>query len=204
MNPIRLLLVSIFTLTIGWASAQNDTINKVEIEVTNSDTIQGSLSDSSLMKLHSPKKAAIFSAIIPGAGQVYNKKYWKVPVIYILGGGLVYLVSSNYNEYQRYRTTYIARVDSNSSHTDQFPFMSNAGVQSEMERYQKNYELAAVGVALVYILQVVDASVDAHLSSFNVSDDLSLRIRPTIQTSPYQIQRGIAPSFGLKLNLRFR
>jgi len=196
----------------GNLNAQNEADSSfsdhVKIESNSTNTINGAFSDSTLMKIHSPKKAAILSAIIPGAGQVYNKKYWKLPLIYGAGLGMVYIFTVNYKEYNRYRDSYITRVnfekDSTYSGPDHFPTISNSGLQSESERTQKNYELAAVGIALVYALQIVDAAVDAHLKTFDVSDDLSLSVRPTIMSNPYQMTQGVSPTLGFRLNLRFK
>ncbi|MGB0390529.1 MAG: DUF5683 domain-containing protein [Salibacteraceae bacterium] len=197
------LLLIILTISYSGKS-QTDTTDQLVVKVESTEVIEGTQADSSLMKIHSPKKAAIFSAIIPGAGQVYNKKYWKLPLIYGAGIGMVYILSTNYKSYEKYRESYITRVDSTSTGTDYFPTISNSGLQSEIERTQKNYELAAVGIALVYILQIVDATVDAHLKTFDVSDDLSLAIRPAILSAGLNYQTGISPTVGLKLNLRLK
>ena len=121
---------------------------------------------------------------------------------------MAYIVSINYREYNKYRESYITRVNFEKDSTyigpDHFPTISNAGLQSESERTQKNYELAAVGFALVYALQIVDAAVDAHLKTFDVSDDLSLSVRPTLMSNPYQLTQGVSPTLGFKLNLHFR
>lgn len=201
----KLFFISLFFLSIPLVGqSQIDTTQQLVVKTNPSQVIQGTETDSSLMKIHSPKKAAIFSAILPGAGQVYNKKYWKVPLVYGVGLGMAYIISTNYRDYEKYRESYITRIDTNSTGTDYFPFISNSGLQSEIERTQKNYELAVVGIALVYVLQIVDATVDAHLKTFDVSDDLSLAIRPAILGSGFNYQRGLSPTVGLKVNLRLK
>ncbi|MBD77656.1 MAG: hypothetical protein CL840_01790 [Crocinitomicaceae bacterium] len=201
------VVVAILALT-GAVYSQTDSARVVtEEDVVADQVVAGTVADSSVMKKHSPKKAALFSAIIPGGGQVYNKKYWKVPVIYAVGFGMAYLVSYNYGQYQLYRESLETRVNQenmDSSGTDHFPTISKEGLRTESQRFQKNYELAIVGVALVYILQIVDASVDAHFKTFDVSDDLSMSVRPSIMGNPYQMAQGIAPTVGFKLNLRFK
>ena len=175
---------------------QDSSAALVKIETIAADTVRGTIADSTLMKIHSSKKAALLSAIIPGGGQVYNKKYWKIPLIYGAGIGL------------KYRDSYITRIsaakDSSYVGPDYFENISNSGLQSESERTQKNYELAAVGIVLVYALQIVDATVDAHLKTFDVSDDLSLGIRPAVIGNPYSMARGIAPTLGFRVNLKFK
>lgn len=205
MSLIRIISLLIFALLHGITYAQIEVEDEqVEVEVNASKTIEGDIPDSLLVKKHSPKKAALFSAVLPGAGQIYNKKYWKLPIVYGAGLGMVYLLVNNYRNYETYRETYISRVDTNSNATDHFPFMSNSGVQSEIERYQKNYELAAIGVVLVYVLQIVDATVDAHLYTFDVSDDLSMSVKPKVMSNPFELSRGRIPTVGLSLNLRLK
>ncbi len=188
--------------------AQDSSAALVKTETIAADTFRSTIADSTLMKIHSSKKAALLSAIIPGGGQVYNKKYWKIPLIYAAGIGLAYVFSINYREYNKYRDSYITRIsvekDSSYVGPDYFKNISNSGLQSESERTQKNYELAAVGIVLVYALQIVDATVDAHLKTFDVSDDLSLGIRPTVIGNPYSMARGIAPTLGFRVNLKFK
>ena len=187
---------------------QDSSAALVKIETIAADTVRGTIADSTLMKIHTSKKAALLSAIIPGGGQVYNKKYWKIPLIYGAGIGLAYVFSGNYREYNKYRDSYITRIsvekDSSYVGPDYFENISNSGLQSESERTQKNYELAAVGIVLVYALQIVDATVDAHLKTFDVSDDLSLGIRPAVIGNPYSMARGIAPTLGFRVNLKFK
>ncbi len=193
---LGLLLVLFSPLIYG----QND--DDVAIRSESTDTVNLSVSDSSLMKQHSPKKAAVLSAILPGAGQVYNQKYWKVPLIYAVGGGLVYLSVNSYKQYNLYRDSYIATIDTNSDKTNHFPNINASGLESEMRRHQRNMELAIAGAALVYLLQIVDATVDAHLKYFDVSDNLSLSFRPSIMMP--DLYRMRPPGMGLKIKLRFK
>ncbi|UTW60865.1 hypothetical protein KFE98_12610 [bacterium SCSIO 12741] len=197
----KCLLLGLFLCVLSpvlWG--QNDDDVAIRAEAT--DTVHLAISDSALMRQHSPKKAAILSAVIPGGGQIYNQKYWKVPLIYAVGGGLVYLSINSYNQYNRYRDSYIATIDSTSDKTNHFPNINASGLESEMRRHQRNMELAIAGVALVYLLQIVDATVDAHLKYFDVSDNLSLSFRPSV-TMP-DLYRMQPPGLGLKIKLRFK
>lgn len=130
---------------------------------------------------HSPSKAALFSAVIPGTGQVYNKKYWKVPIIY---GLLSYTVSSainNANVSEDYKASFIESINNktitNLAHQD----LSAETLKNRVLKYRKNRDYMMVFSILVYVLNIVDASVDAHMFEFNVSDDLSLNVAPTLQ-----------------------
>jgi hypothetical protein len=127
---------------------------------------------------HSPKKAAWMSAVLPGLGQIYNRKYWKLPIIY--GGFAVagYLGYSYYNRYQLYNETYRVRMGLSADGTDHFPGRSDAFVLEFRNYYRRNFELTCVVGGILYLLNVIDASVDAHLFSFDVSEDLSMKIHP--------------------------
>ena len=122
-----------------------------------------------------PKKAALYSAILPGAGQVYTKKYWKVPVIY---GGLItsaYYINESNDLYQLYKSTYLNRLDGDFNDNLNY---SDSDLRTLTEHYRRNREVSALLFTLTYILNIVDASVNAHLFDYDVSEDLSLHIQP--------------------------
>lgn len=122
-----------------------------------------------------PKRAGLYSAIIPGAGQVYTKKYWKVPIIY---AGLItsaYYIKENHDLYDLYKTTYLNRIDGNTS--DNLDY-TNANLVTLTEHYRRNREVSALLFTLTYVLNIVDASVSAHLFDYDVSEDISLHIQP--------------------------
>lgn len=125
---------------------------------------------------HSPKKAALFS-LIPGGGQLYNKKYWKVPVIYACYGGLAYGFNFNQKEYIIYRNA--LRNNLNGVH-DAYSVYSEETLDNAYKFYKNRRDLCVIGGIALYLLNIVDAAVDAHLYTFNVSDDLSLNIHPTL------------------------
>ena len=122
-----------------------------------------------------PKKAGLYSAILPGSGQIYTKKYWKVPVIY---GGLItsaYYINESNDLYQLYKSTYLNRLDGD--FTDNLNY-SDSDLRTLTEHYRRNREVSALLFTLTYILNIVDASVNAHLFDYDVSEDLSLHIQP--------------------------
>ncbi len=132
-------------------------------------------------KTHSPRKATIFSTIVPGLGQAYNKKYWKIPVIYAGIGAFAYLSIDNNNEFNRFKTAYKQRID---GETDEFyGILNDQALLNEMDRWRKFRDYCIVGGLVFYILQIVDANVDANLYDFDVSDDLSLRILPDFRSN---------------------
>ncbi len=135
----------------------------------------------SLSLKHSPSKAALYSAILPGAGQVYNKKYWKVPVLYAGLGTLIYFIKFNDDKYDIYKDAFIKRVDGDEGTVDDYVgIYSDQDLQRLKEFYRRNRDLSIIGVSLLYVLNIVDASVDAHLFYFNVSEDLSLNWSPSL------------------------
>ena len=120
------------------------------------------------------RKATIMSACLPGLGQIYNRKYWKAPIIYAALGGLVYWGIDNQNKYQYYSDNLRLEAATGSNNT---PY--NQDQLTVLKNQNKKYrDYAIMGSALVYLLNVVDANVDAHLKTFDVSNDLSLHIKP--------------------------
>ncbi len=111
------------------------------------------------------------SAVLPGAGQVYNRKYWKVPFVYAglgLGG---YLTWRQWQQYQTYRQAYAQRL---AGKADPFPYLSDAQLKEYILCYRTNLEWAAAFTLAWYGLNILDAVVDAHLATFDISDNLTL------------------------------
>jgi len=134
---------------------------------------------------HSPLKASLFSTVLPGLGQAYNKKYWKIPVIYGSIGILGYLFYENKKNYILYRDVYLGRISDDPNNTDQFiGIYTTDNLKIIKDYYRKNLELNIIMALAVYVLSIIDASVDAHLMEFDVSDDLSINLSPAIQHFP--------------------
>lgn len=124
-----------------------------------------------------PKKAGIYSAILPGAGQVYTEKYWKIPIIY---GGLItsaYYINESNNLYQLYKKTYLNRLSGINSDAFQEQY-SDENLTTLTNHYRRNREISILFFLGTYILNILDASVSAHLFNYTISDDLSLQIQP--------------------------
>jgi hypothetical protein len=146
-------------------------------------------------RMHSPHKAVIYSAIVPGLGQVYNKKYWKVPIIYAAGGTLAYFIKTNNTQYQRFRKAYDAVIANDPNNPDEFNGRYSKDVLANARDYYRKYrDLSVIGIAGLYFLNIIDAMVDAYFFSFDVSDDLSLRVVPTIQPGMYSSACGLTVS----------
>lgn len=124
---------------------------------------------------HSVKKAVRYSMLLPGLGQAYNRKYWKIPIIYGLGGFTAYTAIQNGREYIRYRNAYRIRVDGDPATIDEFQGqINNAVLRQNRDAFRQQRDLYWILTAGVYALNLVDAAVDAHLFDFNVSDNLSM------------------------------
>lgn len=125
----------------------------------------------------SARKASILSACLPGLGQAYNKKYWKIPVIYALLGGVGYWGISNHNNYKFYSNNLKAIYDEDANTVNTSGYSSDNLII--LKRSSKKYRDTAILLgALLYALNIIDANVDAHLKTFDISDDLSFQIKP--------------------------
>ncbi|MBN1198672.1 MAG: hypothetical protein JXA23_04905 [Bacteroidales bacterium] len=149
-------------------------------------------------EVHSPKKATLYSAILPGLGQVYNKKYWKIPLIYIGFGTIGYFIDWNNDNYQLFKTGYkhltdddpetqdylkieaVRRNNYDLSNPNQFNNLKTA-MTKQQDYYRRNRDLLVIGFIAFYGINILDASVDAHFMDFDISDDLTLNWQPSMQ-----------------------
>ncbi|MFJ1429262.1 DUF5683 domain-containing protein [Capnocytophaga canimorsus] len=151
----------------------------------------------------SPARAAFYSAIFPGLGQIYNKSYWKVPLVYGALGTTIYFYMRNSKEFDRYQTAYKRRVAGFTD--DEFfgdrgdgqPRLSTDGLRRAQQFYRRNKELSLLFLVGFYALNIVDANVDAHLKQFNVDENITLE--PFLSTD--DITSGV--QYGLSLQIRF-
>ncbi len=124
-----------------------------------------------------PSKAALYSTLLPGLGQAYTNKYWKIPIIY---AGLItsgYYVNDNYQKYNLYKDTFIDRV--NGEKNDQFiNIYSDNDLQTLTSFYRRNTEVSSLLFLLTYILNILDASVNAHLVNYDISENISINLIP--------------------------
>jgi hypothetical protein len=148
-----------------------------------------------------PRKASIMSACLPGLGQVYNSKYWKVPIIYAGLGGLGYMFLVNNKEYTYFRQNLIWEADDDPTTINTTRYDIDQ-LQTQKITYRKRRDIAAIGIALLYILNIIDANVDAHLKTFDVSDDLSISIDPWQGIYSTGFGNRTATGFSIKLNFK--
>lgn len=153
------------------------------------------------------KKATTLSTICPGAGQIYNKSYWRVPIV--IGGlaSTIYTIDWNNRGYKRFKTAYTLRVDYENNpekypggSADEFRGAYSATFLKNLkDSYRRNRDLCILLTAGVYMLNIIDAHVDAHLQDYDISDDLSMNIEPYFDYTPV----GSHPTMGLNLSLTF-
>ncbi|MCH7658642.1 MAG: hypothetical protein IIB05_10045 [Bacteroidetes bacterium] len=179
--------------------------------------------DSSLLESHSPGKASLYSAILPGLGQFYNKKYWKIPIVYAGFGTLGYSVTYNQRGFTKYKKAYIDFTDKlpetqsyldliggNLDPVDFDPVLHpdtydsqqeqwfSKQLRNNMDYFRRNRDLSYIGLIGWYLLNIVDATVDAHLFDYDIGDDLSLKVEPRLMYAGKDMN-----TLGLQLSITF-
>ncbi len=187
-----------FFLLTGLILLSSNSLFGQERDTINIDTVKVNESE---LPVHSPTKASLFSAIVPGLGQAYNQKYWKIPLIYVGIGIPLYFGIEQHNLFTEKRDAYLDRIsgDSTDKYLEFGNFFSNDGLLESMDINRRNRDLMFIIAGVIYVLQIVDASVDAHLFYFDVSDDLSFHYSPTF----YYDERMKKTVQGLSLSLNF-
>jgi len=146
-------------------------------------------------KPYDPRKSWWMSAIIPGLGQAYNKKYWKIPIIYTIFAGSLYIISDNNFKYRIYKEAYANfPIDGAPSWS---PTITERQLKDAKNFYKRNRDLAIIVGVVFYLMNIMDAKVDADLMDFDISDDLSLHVEPQIKP----VYRNFKNTFGLKFVL---
>lgn len=181
------LLIAVLTVFTGYAQ----TVAEVKIQ----DTIKPS---SDNFKPLSPAKAAFYSAVLPGLGQAFNKKYWKIPIVYGALGSGVYFYHTNNDNFNRVRTAYKLRINEKPDEFDGLNgniFLSKDALISAQKSYKKDRDLSLLVTVGLYVLQIVEASVNAHLLQHNVDSNLS--ISPQIIRNDINNKSIVGASFNL-------
>ncbi|MDO5608385.1 MAG: DUF5683 domain-containing protein [Capnocytophaga sp.] len=204
-RSIYLILTWIFVLYLskGWAQEK-----PVEITV-DTTAATGEMVIAEMNKITwntdplSPAKAAFYSAILPGLGQIYNKSYWKVPLVFGGIGTGVYFYVENSKQFDRYQTAYKRRVQGFTDdefygdRADGQPRLSTDGLRRAQQFYKRNKELSLLITVGLYALNIVEANVDAHLKQFNVDENISFE--PYFETNELNFQ----PQYGLTMKIKF-
>ena len=146
---------------------------------------------------HDPTKAALLSAVIPGLGQAYNKKYWKIPLVWVGLGAFGYFIKWNDDRYQYYRRNLIYEVEQDPNYPNETD-LDQATLKSVRDSFRRTRDQLALYGILFYLVQIVDAHVDAHLIEFDVNQDLSVRFEPSY--TPINVG---GSSFGMAIKFKF-
>ena len=150
------------------------------------DSLKTQLPHERPVEMSRPMQAALLSAVLPGAGQAYNKKYWKVPIVYAGVAGFGFAIVNNHKTYVAYRNALIINTDNDPSTVNQFPGISNDGLKRVRDAFRRYRDLSIILSIVFYGLNIADAVVDAHLADFDVSPDLSARLSPVLIPVPGQ------------------
>lgn len=205
MDKGKLLVKNIIlTLLLLWASSYANA-QIVTIDTSETQEVQPKATE-----IHSPKKAAIYSAVLPGLGQAYNKKYWKIPLVYIGFGTIGYFIDWNNGNYKTFRLAYYDLTDGDSSTNsfedlEVFPSLNlenqtdynnfKTGLKKQTDYYRRNRDLLVLSMLGFYGLQIIDASVDAHFFDFDISEDLTFNWQPAMKTFETQMVYGVNCTF---------
>ena len=149
------------------------------------------------VKWADPKKATVLALSFPGAGQIYNKRYWKAGVVYAGFGGLLYMWKYNTDSLQKYQDIYVSKLDT--SGLDLAPNRSEASIKSDRDFHRRYRDISLLGFVGLYDLQAIDANVDAHLKEFKVNKELSLKLTPEI----YSTKHNMGYYNGFTLTMKF-
>jgi hypothetical protein len=187
---ICILFVALFSASLF---AQKDSTNvKIKNKLSTSQGIYNPLS---------PSKAAFYSAIFPGMGQIYNRKYWKAPIVWGALAIPTYYYQLNNSEYKRYRRAYKLRKN---GLQDEFTLddgstpVSLETLETAQKQLRENRDMSLLTGVILYVLQIVEASVNAHLIQFNTDDNLSFK--PALIMDPINIE---TPTVGLTIKYNF-
>ena len=199
-----IFLVLLFSLTARFCSAQeikNDTLaNKVAQPADTSfiKTDKQVIEIESYAKRFDPRKALLYSAIFPGAGQFYNKKYWKMPLVY---GGFAFLLyyTNRYEDFhQRFRGDFFVLLNDPSPIAVSPDKLTKEQLRTLIDRTRRERDFFIILNGFWYILQLVDAHVDAHLKEFDLNPKMQVRLEPMMENSMLA-----GRSTGIALRIRF-
>jgi hypothetical protein len=194
---IRFLFIFlIFSSTI--ATAQKDAV------VTQDSLVVQQGPDTVLLKSYatrySPRKALLYAAILPGLGQIYNKKYWKLPLVYGAFGYMGYWAGRYQDGYKKYKVQLFYNIENGLGENDQNPEsgFSTAYLRTVTERFRRERDFMIILLGAMYVLQIVDAHVDAHLKEFDLNPNLQVSIEPLVEQNPIAGRQG-----GVALIIKF-
>ena len=197
-----ILFVVFFPICQLWSQDQPISEPDSVILIKPQDPIQGDIQEIETLPYDENKetpqaKAALYSAVLPGLGQAYNKKYWKIPLIYAGAAGMGYYISFSHDRYITFRTLLFAESDDDPDTINDTP-LSQETLRRNTDDWRRNRDLMIGLLVLLYFLNIVDAHVDAHLKEFDINEDLALSLKPA------NITAGAVTGTGLSLSLKIK
>ena len=213
--PRRFLFLLGILILIAFqkTEAQNVVFDTVDNTIITADTVvkeTKTAKPNKDKKLSRPAKAAIMSACLPGLGQIYNRKWWKVPIVYAGLGGIGYFSSRNFSEYRSYLHAYEYKtgdLPEGVTLTDYETQLANKYAEGQLqtykESYRRNFELFTILTVAWYGLNIIDAVVDGHLYTYDISDDLSINVDPYLRPVETPVPMPQYAQVGLSFQLNF-
>ncbi len=198
-QPNLIVTDNFYTNTIEDTVLTIDTPNNIDnfLITNNLDTTK-----SVLLLSHSPKKATLLSTFIPGAGQIYNKQAWKVPIIYLAAAGVTYFAITNGKNKNKFKDEYYNRINGRTDLLlNDYISYTDDGIYNLYNAYKSNFQLSIIVGVVFYALQIMDAYVYAHLFNFNLTEDLSMNISPFYLPSTNQFTTNHC--LGFSFNFQF-
>jgi hypothetical protein len=198
MMKVRFFLLLLAGLAGSFFSdAQKKDSSRLRVTGVDSIAVKNASLDSAGKKKHDPRKATIRSAILPGWGQAYNRKYWKIPIVYAALGITGAIFNYNRVNYNKVKFAYFAAINRGTADSVLFPLNKVApelqgrvlsgdtySLQSYRNSFRKDIDYTVLFFLFFWALNVVDATVDGHLKDFDISSDLSFKVKPAFYTSP--------------------
>ncbi|MEN0002780.1 MAG: DUF5683 domain-containing protein [Bacteroidota bacterium] len=183
------------------ATPPSDTLNTSQLQSA-VDSLQQTLAEEEQKekRMPVPRKAAFWSLALPGAGQIYNRSWWKVPLVYGAMGGMAYLVDFNTRQYNRLRTALDLKRQDEPHEFSNTNLDDEDALRSLRDGFDRDRQLSYIFTVVVYGLQAMEAFVDAHLQNFDVNDDLSFQLKPSFELDYSTGQPALGIGVSIPLN----
>lgn len=199
MKASHLFIGFLLAISIQFGYSQSGTIPEEEPNIVPSDSLSAPTERSPLESFKlifsgKPGKAALYSLIVPGGGQLYNRKYWKAPIVWAVEGVAVYIFIDIRNDYINFKNTHANVI--NGIEDSYRGISGEASLRRYRNQYRLDMERAGIAVVIIHLASVIEAFTDRHLMQFDISEDLSFHLK--VDTTPMQSYSGIGLSYTLK------
>lgn len=178
-NCILLMMLTLFFSVPLFAHQKDSTIKKT---ITKEKVVFPDSIFKFNTKISIPKRAGLYSAILPGLGQIYNKQYWKTGLVAVAAGTVTYFIIDNRKNYQKYQEAYISRIDNNPATTDTYYQYSINDIDILRRGFRKYYEYSIISGTVCYLINILDAFTSSHLKTFDMSKNISMKATPYFDT----------------------